>query len=1288
MVDAQPEKSKRAQVFEIDDVTAEDISDIIDLLKRKKRRRVGASAALPADTFDLSLSIPTEKMPTLVQGLLAANSELRSRPPEQEMENERLGPGEEQLQPALGANTVNSQTPNDKEKFALLVTAAERNDAAAVRELLSSGAEWKVKDSKGRLPIEISSSPSVWAAFAEFCVEPATTLWQAAESGDAVSFKLLIGNGHDFMKMNEGSATLLHIASYSGIAILVKLCGVGIDRRLQALTSGYSYSSSECGMTALHAAASGGHASAVRTLCELGANVNAITHLKQTALHVASEKGYLHVARVLLEFGADAKVMDGDENTPLLFVASTNGNVRLAELILSHLGPCYDLNEDFGKLLHNATEAGNYLVAELFIKKGANVNAMGRDGSTALHIAARMGHEHLAELLLENGANAHALRSEKFEFGQTMLSADVVGKQAQIFEFEHATAEDIIDIIDSLRRLQTLRASTALPTDSTSEGQQHPKPRSFHLGLTIPQSDMADLVQELLKSNSAARTREPKISVSVEAATKCPEPETAANDDIPSYEADSPKTDERVALLFAAAESNDEAAVRDLIASGVDCNVPDEAGLLPIERATLPSIWAAFTDAMNPSRSTLKEATEAGDGVSLRLLVGRGEDPTTVFVGGMTPIHIAVQYGFAHLVELLVQHCGVSTDLLGGDPYRATGDGSGETALHVAARFDKANVTEMLCDLGADLNAKTSHNALSPLEIAVVRGHFRVTKVLLERGADSKAADREGNTILHRAAKGPGNLQIMSLLLRTDAPWLADVEARGSSLKTALHVAAESGKYVIARTLILHGADVNAKALGNCTPLHAAAYYGHRQLVELLVSTGADLGLKATVGEYRAFHMHTADADGKIFEFENATAEDIIDIIDALRRLQSLRASTALPKDSTTEGQQHPKPRTFHLGLTVPQSDMADLVRELLKANSASCTREPKISISAETAPKGPELAVVSNDDIPSYEADAPKIDERLSLLFAAAERDDEAAVRDLIASGVDCNIPDEAGLLPIEKATLPSIWAAFTDAMSPSRWTLKEAAEVGDGVSMRLLVGRGEDATIRTASGMTPLHIAAKYGFAHLIELLVKHCGVSTELLGGEGEAKGETPLYVASRENRVAAIEALCNLGADLNSVTSYNSFSPLETVVALGHFGAAKALLERGADAKKIDRCGNGLLHHAAQAHGNQKIVELLLRADAPWKLDVNARGLWSKTSLHVAAESGKYLFARSLILHGADINATAEGGCTPLHAAAFHGHRQLVQLLVSEGADLGLKAYVSHKVDLLFLTDNAF
>ena len=113
--------------------------------------------------------------------------------------------------------------------------------------------------------------------------------------------------------------------------------------------------------------------------------------------------------------------------------------------------------------------------------------------------------------------------------------------------------------------------------------------------------------------------------------------------------------------------------------------------------------------------------------------------------------------------------------------------------------------------------------------------------------ADIYAQDVYGRTTLHAVAGG-GNLEVVELLLATDAED-ADVNAKGCwSGRTPLHNAGRKGNLEIVELLLAKGLDVNVKDSSDWTPLHHAAREGNLEIVKLLLAKGADVNAKAYSG--------------------------------------------------------------------------------------------------------------------------------------------------------------------------------------------------------------------------------------------------------------------------------------------------------------------------------------------------------------------------------------------------------------------------------------------------------
>ena len=95
---------------------------------------------------------------------------------------------------------------------------------------------------------------------------------------------------------------------------------------------------------------------------------------------------------------------------------------------------------------------------------------------------------------------------------------------------------------------------------------------------------------------------------------------------------------------------------------------------------------------------------------------------------------------------------------------------------------------------------------------------------MLANHADINAKDSNGRTALHAAAEGGkgNNKNIAEVLLAHDA----EVNAKDRFGETPLHIAAHHASAEVAEVLLAHNADVNAKDNNGHTPLHATKEWG------------------------------------------------------------------------------------------------------------------------------------------------------------------------------------------------------------------------------------------------------------------------------------------------------------------------------------------------------------------------------------------------------------------------------------------------------------------------------
>src|SRR5262245_6086599 len=137
----------------------------------------------------------------------------------------------------------------------------------------------------------------------------------------------------------------------------------------------------------------------------------------------------------------------------------------------------------------------------------------------------------------------------------------------------------------------------------------------------------------------------------------------------------------------------------------------------------------------------------------------------------------------------------------------------GATALHWAVRADSLDTVKLLLDAGADPRA-ADIDGVPPLYLAAENGSARTIAALLDAGADPNTVAPTGRTVLMTAALN-GNVDALALLLDRGAV----LDARDTEFQqTALMVAVREGNADAVALLPARGADVNAHTRVGPTP--------------------------------------------------------------------------------------------------------------------------------------------------------------------------------------------------------------------------------------------------------------------------------------------------------------------------------------------------------------------------------------------------------------------------------------------------------------------------------------
>ena len=430
---------------------------------------------------------------------------------------------------------------------------------------------------------------------------------------------------------------------------------------------------------------------------------------------------------------------------------------------------------------------------------------------------------------------------------------------------------------------------------------------------------------------------------------------------------------------------------------------------------------------------------------------------------------------------------------------------------------------------------------------AVMKGNKAAVRSLLQKKADVNAAQSDGTTALHWAAR-LDDLEMADLLIHSGA----NVSAATRGGATPLELAAVNGSAAMIEKLIKAGADVNARLTKyGDTALMMAARTGKPGAVKVLLDNGAQINSAETWGGTTALmwavsESHPDAAKLLIDRGANVNARSKIVPSEGRRGGSTANSSvTSLPRDP----QPGEKPKKDYYGgftplhFVVRQGDM-ESTRLLVAAGADvnTITADGKGSL---------ELAIYNGN----YEIASFLIDNKANLnhadaegftpLFWAVDRrnmetnpgmpwmvtaDPLPLIKKLLASGANPNAFVDN--IPTSRRSALNLTPRTTFATALAR-----AAFSADLELVELLLSYGADPNIASGHDETALMQAAGYAWI-------------------DGYSRGK------SNAERLQVIKLLVELGANVNAADDMG----ITALMAAGHLGdppIIQYLIDVGAD-----------------------------------------------------------------------------------------------------------------------------
>ncbi|PNP46601.1 hypothetical protein THARTR1_10718 [Trichoderma harzianum] len=295
--------------------------------------------------------------------------------------------------------------------------------------------------------------------------------------------------------------------------------------------------------------------------------------------------------------------------------------------------------------------------------------------------------------------------------------------------------------------------------------------------------------------------------------------------------------------LHLAIENKSLSAIPLLINAGAQVNAKSKDGSTPLHIAVkqIDTVQLLLQNGADKEatdlegRTPLYQALADGTIEVATLLVNEGANVATAAKDGRTPLHMALSLG--------AKGFGIAKRLLQSDSSKAADYAKAKakdeaTPLHIAAEYGPSEAIELLCGLGADVDALDDFGQ-TPLLISIYKKKWDIAELLIKGDANVDADEREGYAPLLGAVAG-GSDRIVQLLLKAKV----DVDAVDEDGYTPLHLAVSQHELNILQQLLKAGAKIDAVSeAGNQTPLHIAVRNKYKDIVKILLEKGASTTL-------------------------------------------------------------------------------------------------------------------------------------------------------------------------------------------------------------------------------------------------------------------------------------------------------------------------------------------------------------------------------------------------------------------------------------------------------------
>ncbi|KAK6265708.1 hypothetical protein QUC31_016545 [Theobroma cacao] len=207
---------------------------------------------------------------------------------------------------------------------------------------------------------------------------------------------------------------------------------------------------------------------------------------------------------------------------------------------------------------------------------------------------------------------------------------------------------------------------------------------------------------------------------------------------------------------------------------------------------------------------------------------------------GEIPLHIAARFGKVNIVELLIKHAkaehrGLENGIEPAKQMLRMTDNEKNTALHKAVRYGHVEVVHALIQEDPDFSYSVNKSGETPLYIAARRGYNRLVTLIFDKCEFANHDGPCGRTALH-AAVMDHNITEHRGLENGIEPAKQMLRMTDNEKNTALHKAVRYGHVEVVHALIQEDPDFSYSVnKSGETPLYIAARRGYDRLVRMIL---------------------------------------------------------------------------------------------------------------------------------------------------------------------------------------------------------------------------------------------------------------------------------------------------------------------------------------------------------------------------------------------------------------------------------------------------------------------